>query len=60
MADLTEVAAVVLYTQAPPATTRLHLLHDQIPTQDLFIESWKEKTQIQIKINMMEISKIVF
>lgn len=38
-ADRTEAAAVVEYTQAPPATTRLHRLHDQMPTHARFIES---------------------
>ncbi|PSN56783.1 hypothetical protein C0J52_02711 [Blattella germanica] len=33
-ADRTDAAAVVLYTHAPPATVRLHLLQDQIPTQN--------------------------
>lgn len=41
-AERTEAAAVVEYTQAPPATTRLHLLHDQMPTQARFMESYKE------------------
>lgn len=41
-ADLTEAAAVVEYTQAPPATIRLHRLQDQIPTQLLFMASYKE------------------
>lgn len=40
-AERTDAAAVVEYTQAPPATTRLHLLQDQIPTQARFIESLK-------------------
>lgn len=40
-ADRVVAAAVVEYTQAPPATIRLHLLHDQIPTQARFIESCK-------------------
>lgn len=38
-ADLTEEAAVVEYTHAPPATTRLQRLHDQMPTQVRFIAS---------------------
>lgn len=38
-ADLTEAAAVVEYTHAPPATVRLHRLHAQIPTQLLFMAS---------------------
>lgn len=38
-ADLTVAAAVVEYTQAPPATILLHLLHVQIPTTDLFMAS---------------------
>lgn len=41
-ADLTDEAAVVEYTHAPPATIRLHRLQDQIPTQLLFIASYKE------------------
>lgn len=36
-ADLTEAAAVVEYTQAPPATVLLHRLQDQIPTTLRFI-----------------------
>lgn len=39
IADLTEVAATVEYMYAPPATVRRHLLQDQIPTHDLFIDS---------------------
>ncbi len=38
-AERVVAAAVVEYTQAPPATTRLHRLHDQMPTQARFIES---------------------
>lgn len=34
---------MVEYTQAPPATTRLHRLQDQIPTQERFMASWKGK-----------------
>lgn len=40
-AERTEAAAVVEYTQAPPATTRRHLLHDQIPTHDRFMASYR-------------------
>lgn len=39
IADRTVVAAVVEYTYAPPATVRLQRLQDQIPTQDLFMDS---------------------
>ena len=46
-ADRTEVAAVVATTYAPPATVRLHLLQDQIPTQDLFIAVWKLKKAVK-------------
>lgn len=42
-AERTEAAAVVEYTQAPPATIRLHRLQDQIPTQERFMASWKGK-----------------
>lgn len=47
-AERTDAAAMVEYTQAPPATTRLHLLHDQIPTQARFMESceWKKKAKL--------------
>ena len=38
-ADRTVAAAVVEYTQAPPATVRLHLLQDQIPTHLRFMAS---------------------
>jgi len=38
-ADLTDAAAVVLYTHAPPATVRLHLLHAQMPTHVRFMAS---------------------
>lgn len=54
-ADRTEAAAVVEYTQAPPATVRLHRLHDQIPTTARFMESWnvcfwKKKKKKRIRI----------
>lgn len=42
-ADLQEEAAVVENTQAPPATVLLQRLHDQIPTQERFMASWKKK-----------------
>lgn len=45
-ADRTEAAAVVEYTQAPPATTRLHRLQDQIPTTARFIESYKQRGKL--------------
>ena len=40
-ADLQEEAAVVENTQAPPATVLLQRLHDQMPTQERFMASWK-------------------
>lgn len=42
-ADLTEAAAVVEYTQAPPATVLLQRLQDQMPTTLRFIASYKKK-----------------
>jgi hypothetical protein len=42
-ADLTDAAAVVLYTHAPPATVRLHLLHAQMPTQVRFMASCERR-----------------
>lgn len=39
-ADLTEAAAVVEYTHAPPATVLLHRLQDQMPTTLRFIASY--------------------
>lgn len=38
-AERTEAAAVVEYTQAPPATVRLQRLQDQMPTTARFMES---------------------
>ena len=39
MADLTEAAAVVEYTQAPPATVLLHRLQFHTPTTWRFMAS---------------------
>lgn len=47
-ADLTEAAAVVEYTHAPPATVLLHRLQDQIPTTLRFIASYSKKNKIYI------------
>lgn len=46
MADRTEAAAVVEYTQAPPATVRLHRLQFQMPTTCRFIASWKRRGEM--------------
>lgn len=47
-AERTEAAAVVEYTQAPPATTRLHRLQDQIPTQERFMASLPQNVQVYL------------
>src|SRR5512142_1500092 len=47
-AERTEAAAVVEYTQAPPATTRLQRLQDQMPTQARFMESLPQNEQVYL------------
>lgn len=56
-AERTEAAAVVEYTQAPPATTRLHRLQDQIPTQERFIASWNVEKWNQYPPNRMKLGR---
>lgn len=48
-ADRTEAAAVVEYTQAPPATVFLQALQFQMPTQFLFIDCFPQKVQVYLE-----------
>lgn len=59
-ADLTEAAAVVEYTHAPPATVLLQRLQDQIPTTVLFIASLPQKVHVYLLCWVISIFLTIF